>query len=41
LVRHRQLRHRNIVQYIGACTQVPNLCLVTELLERGSLFDIL
>jgi serine/threonine protein kinase len=36
-----QLRHKNVVGYIGACMQVPNLSLVTELMQRGSLFDIL
>ena len=36
------LRHPNVVLYIGACTQDPtNLCIVTEWCARGSLFDVL
>jgi len=36
-----QLRHPNIVLYIGACTKLPNVCIVMEWCSRGSLFDIL
>jgi serine/threonine protein kinase len=36
-----QLRHPNVVLYIGACTQPPNVCIVTEWCGRGSLFDVL
>lgn len=25
----RKVRHKNVVQFIGACTQPPNLCIVT------------
>ena len=28
----RKVRHRNVVQFIGACTQRPNLCIVFEYL---------
>lgn len=36
-----QLRHPNIVLYIGACTSPPNVCIVTEWCDRGSLHDVL
>ena len=36
----RQLRHPNIVLFLGSSAQPPNLFLVTELLCKGSLFDI-
>ncbi|KAK8622253.1 hypothetical protein V6N13_117176 [Hibiscus sabdariffa] len=26
----RKVRHKNVVQFIGACTKSPNLCIVTE-----------
>ncbi|KAL1073000.1 hypothetical protein V6Z11_D11G191000 [Gossypium hirsutum] len=26
----RKIRHKNVVQFIGACTRSPNLCIVTE-----------
>jgi serine/threonine protein kinase len=32
------LQHRNIVRLIGACTDKPHFCLVTELAPHGSLF---
>ena len=31
------LRHPNMVLYIGACTKPPNVCIVTEWCDRGSL----
>lgn len=39
--RPRQLRHPNIVQFMGVCLEKPDLCIITEFLERGSLFEIL
>ncbi|GBG34747.1 Protein kinase, putative [Hondaea fermentalgiana] len=36
-----QLRHPCVVLYIGACTQLPNVCIITEWCSRGSLFDVL
>ncbi len=36
-----ELRHPNIVLFIGACVRSPNLCIVTEYVSRGSLQDIL
>nr|GMC59834.1 serine/threonine-protein kinase STY17-like [Ipomoea batatas]GMC67706.1 serine/threonine-protein kinase STY17-like [Ipomoea batatas] len=31
----RKIRHKNVVQFIGACTRQPNLCIVT-----GNLFGL-
>ncbi len=36
-----ELRHPNIVLFLGACVKKPNLCIVTEFAKRGSLKDIL
>jgi hypothetical protein len=35
------LRHPNVCLYLGASTQAPNFCIVTELVGRGSLWDVL
>lgn len=37
----RKIRHKNVVQFIGACTRQPNLCIVTEFMSKGSLYDFL
>ncbi|KAK4741490.1 hypothetical protein SAY87_025078 [Trapa incisa] len=37
----RKIRHKNVVQFIGACTQPPKLCIVTEFMSRGSIYDYL
>ncbi|XP_060195638.1 serine/threonine-protein kinase STY17-like isoform X4 [Lycium barbarum] len=37
----RKIRHKNVVQFIGACTQAPNLCIVTEYMSRGSIHNFL
>ncbi|KAJ3685762.1 hypothetical protein LUZ61_014926 [Rhynchospora tenuis] len=36
----RKIRHKNVVQFIGACTR-PKLCIVTEFMSGGSLYDYL
>jgi len=36
-----QLRHPACILYIGACTQPPNVCMITEWCSRGSLYDVL
>ncbi|KAG4153650.1 hypothetical protein ERO13_D03G004800v2 [Gossypium hirsutum] len=36
-----KIRHKNVVQFIGACTRAPNPCIVTEFMARGSLYDYL
>lgn len=33
----RKVRHKNVVQLIGASTTPPKLCIVTEFMRRGSL----
>ncbi|KAJ7566535.1 hypothetical protein O6H91_02G107800 [Diphasiastrum complanatum] len=35
----RKIRHKNIVQLIGSCTKPPNLCIVTEFMPGGSVYD--
>nr|XP_004231067.1 serine/threonine-protein kinase STY46 isoform X1 [Solanum lycopersicum] len=37
----RKVRHKNVVQFIGACTSPPNLCIVTEYMSGGSVYDYL
>lgn len=37
----RKVRHKNVVQLIGACTRSPNLCIVTEFMAKGSLYNFL
>ncbi|XP_068209435.1 guanylate cyclase 32E-like [Palaemon carinicauda] len=37
----RDLRHDNLLGFIGACVDAPNVCIVTEYCSRGSLKDIL
>ncbi|KAL0348525.1 UNVERIFIED_CONTAM: Serine/threonine-protein kinase STY46 [Sesamum angustifolium] len=37
----RKVRHKNVVQFIGACTRPPNLCIVTEYMSGGSVYDYL
>ena len=35
----RKVRHKNVVQFIGACTRRPNLCIVVEYMSGGSVYD--
>ncbi|XP_061969353.1 serine/threonine-protein kinase STY46-like isoform X3 [Populus nigra] len=37
----REVQHRNVVRFIGACTKSPHLCIVTEFMPGGSLYDYL
>ncbi|KAL3613920.1 Serine/threonine-protein kinase sty46 [Castilleja foliolosa] len=37
----RKVRHKNVVQFIGACTRPQNLCIVTEYMSGGSVYDYL
>ncbi|XP_042440864.1 serine/threonine-protein kinase STY46-like isoform X1 [Zingiber officinale] len=37
----RKVRHKNVVQFIGACTRPPKLCIVTEFMSGGSVYDYL
>ncbi|RIA80459.1 kinase-like domain-containing protein [Glomus cerebriforme] len=35
----KQLRHENIIQFIGVSTNSKHLCIITELCEHGDMFD--
>merc|ERR1719436_248564 len=37
----RHLRHKRLVRFLGACLELPNLCLVTEYMPGGSLHHLL
>lgn len=37
----RKIRHKNVVQFIGACTEPTKLCIVTEYMARGSIYSYL
>ncbi|KAJ9704523.1 hypothetical protein PVL29_002874 [Vitis rotundifolia] len=37
----RKVRHKNVVQFIGACTRPPSLYIVTEFMSGGSVYDYL
>ncbi|KAK7279851.1 hypothetical protein RJT34_24910 [Clitoria ternatea] len=37
----RQVHHKNVVRFIGACTKCPHLCIITEYMPGGSLYDYL
>eukprot|EP01088_Endostelium_zonatum_P020602 TRINITY_DN7677_c0_g1_i1.p1 TRINITY_DN7677_c0_g1~~TRINITY_DN7677_c0_g1_i1.p1 ORF type:complete len:377 (-),score=59.44 TRINITY_DN7677_c0_g1_i1:155-1285(-) len=37
----RQLRHPNVLQFLGACMISPDICIITEFMNRGSLYKIL
>ncbi|XP_057427265.1 serine/threonine-protein kinase STY46-like [Lotus japonicus] len=37
----RKVRHKNVVQFIGACTKPPRLCIITEFMSGGSVYDYL
>ncbi|GLT75297.1 hypothetical protein SLA2020_470310 [Shorea laevis] len=37
----RKVRHKNVVQFIGACTKPPSLCIITEYMFGGSVYDYL
>ena len=36
-----RLKHPNVVQFLGACVDLPNLSIVTQFMPRGSLFNLL
>ncbi|KAI3760854.1 hypothetical protein L1987_51254 [Smallanthus sonchifolius] len=37
----REVQHSNIVRFIGACTKQPPLCIITEYMTGGSLYEYL
>ena len=41
LLQLRDIRHDNLNAFIGACTEPPNICIITEYCSRGSLKDVL
>lgn len=41
LISSRALRHPNVLQFLGACTSPPDVCIVMEYMPLGSLFKIL
>ncbi|KAM5243514.1 LOW QUALITY PROTEIN: guanylate cyclase 2G-like [Hipposideros larvatus] len=36
-----ELRHENAVAFFGICTEPPNICIVTQYCQKGSLKDVL
>ncbi|KAL9545686.1 hypothetical protein PS6_008097 [Mucor atramentarius] len=36
-----QLRHENVIKFIGVCTHPSHLCIVTEICAKGDLFDVI
>ncbi|KVH99628.1 hypothetical protein Ccrd_022143, partial [Cynara cardunculus var. scolymus] len=41
LNQRREVQHRNVVRFIGACTKQPHLCIITEYMPGGSLYEYL
>nr|XP_043640007.1 serine/threonine-protein kinase STY46-like [Erigeron canadensis] len=37
----REVQHRNVVRFIGASTKQPHLCIITEYMPGGSLYEYL
>ncbi|CAO3637004.1 unnamed protein product [Mucor fragilis] len=37
----KQLRHENVIRFIGVCTHPQHLCIITELCAKGDLFDVI
>ncbi|KAI9366386.1 kinase-like domain-containing protein [Pilaira anomala] len=37
----KQLRHENVIKFIGVCTHPSHLCIVTEICTKGDLFDVI
>ncbi|EFA81967.1 protein kinase [Heterostelium album PN500] len=37
----KNLRHPNVIQFLGSCTIPPNICICTEYMPKGSLYGIL
>lgn len=35
------MSHPHVLRFVGVCVEPPNLCLVTEYMAGGSLFDLL
>ncbi|CAK9149803.1 unnamed protein product [Ilex paraguariensis] len=37
----RKVRHKIVVQFMGDCTKPPSLCIVTEYMSGGNVYDYL
>jgi len=37
----REVRHENLSQFVGACVETNNVCILTNYCARGSLEDVL
>ncbi|XP_059893695.1 guanylate cyclase 2G isoform X5 [Gadus macrocephalus] len=37
----KELKHENLVQFFGVCTEPPNVCIVMQYCRKGSLRDVL
>ncbi|XP_059630517.1 serine/threonine-protein kinase STY46-like isoform X2 [Cornus florida] len=37
----KEVQHRNVVRFIGACSKSPHMCIVTEYMPGGSLYEYL
>ncbi|KAG0175450.1 hypothetical protein DFQ28_009164 [Apophysomyces sp. BC1034] len=37
----KQLRHENVIRFIGVCIHPQHLCIITELCIKGDLFDVI
>ncbi|XP_024077201.1 atrial natriuretic peptide receptor 1-like, partial [Terrapene carolina triunguis] len=37
----RDVQNEHLTRFVGACTDPPNICILTEYCPRGSLQDIL
>ena len=36
-----ELRHPNVVLFMGACTEPPNACIVTEYMPQGRIEEVI
>ncbi|GJW72027.1 serine/threonine-protein kinase STY46-like protein isoform X1 [Tanacetum coccineum] len=41
LLASREVQHKNVVRFIGACTKQPHMCIITEYMPGGSLYEYL
>lgn len=37
----RKLNHPNVLNFLGACLQEPNVCVLTDFMQKGCLHDVL
>ena len=38
---YRAIEHQNLVRFVGACLEVPHVCIASEYCPKGSLSDVL